>query len=356
VFVSGFLGFFMPGAVGVELVRVYVLARLTHVTLAFSSVLVERLTALLALVGIVLLGLLVAPVGLPDAIGTYAVPTAALLCLAVLSLLANRVRALYLALLTGPMLAPLRSRLVAFYRQIDAFRQTPSLMTQLAALSIGLQLLRVLEGVALAVALGVDVELAYLFVIIPAGLLVTMLPISLGGLGVREALYVALFGAIGIDAASAFTLPFVNFLLGVMVLLLPGAILYAFGGLTLKPADPIRLTISCVIGMEIARFPVPPPARENTPMSRIDRDRRFWQASLGRAECGSDPTREIGEVRIMPASDHVWHRGNRGDAVPQPPAREEQVVSAAVGVGLPCSPLAANARHDRRYAYAGPIE
>jgi glycosyltransferase 2 family protein len=234
VFVSGFLGFFMPGAVGVELVRVYVLARLTHVTLAFSSVLVERLTALLALVGIVLLGLLVAPVGLPDAIGTYAVPTAALLCLAVLSLLANRVRALYLALLTGPMLAPLRSRLVAFYRQIDAFRQTPSLMTQLAALSIGLQLLRVLEGVALAVALGVDVELAYLFVIIPAGVLVTMLPISLGGLGVREALYVALFGAIGVDAASAFTLSFVNFLVGVIVLLMPGAILYAFGGLALN--------------------------------------------------------------------------------------------------------------------------
>jgi uncharacterized protein (TIRG00374 family) len=231
VFVSGFLGFFMPGAVGVELIRVYVLARLTNIMLAFSSVLMERLTALLALVGIVLLGLLVAPVGLPDAVGTATVATAVLLCLAFLSLLAKRVRALYLALLTCPRLAPLRSRLVAFYRQIDTFRQTPWLMTQLAALSIGLQLLRVLEGVALAVALGVDVELAYLFVIIPAGVLITMLPISLGGLGVREALYVTLFGAIGVDAASAFMLSFVNFLLVVMVVLLPGAILYAFGGL-----------------------------------------------------------------------------------------------------------------------------
>jgi uncharacterized membrane protein YbhN (UPF0104 family) len=104
-------------------------------------------------------------------------------------------------------------------------------MIRLAVLSVVLQLVRVFEGIFLAVALGVDVDLAYLFVIIPAGVLVTMLPISLGGLGVREALYVTLFGAIGVDAASAFMLAFVNFLLGVAILLLPGAVLYAFGGL-----------------------------------------------------------------------------------------------------------------------------
>ena len=234
VFVSGFLGFFIPGAVGVELVRVYALARLTDAALALSSVLIERLTALIALAAIVLLGLLVAPVGLPDAVGTSAVIIAALLCVAILSLFANRIRALYLAMLSGRMLAQARTHLEAFLNQIDAFRRAPWLMVQLAALSIGLQLLRVLEGILLAVALGIDVELAYLFVIIPAGVLVTMLPISLGGLGVREALYVALFGAIGIDAASAFTLSFVNFVLGVIVLLMPGAVLYAFGGLALE--------------------------------------------------------------------------------------------------------------------------
>jgi len=238
VFVSGFLGFFVPGAVGVELVRVYALARLTDLAMALSSVLIERLTALVALAAIVLLGLLAAPIGLPDAVGTAAAATLALLLVVILGLFARRLRPFYLTLLTRPLLVPLRAHLMAFFQQIDAFRQAPRLMLQLAILSVGLQLLRVFEGIFLAVALGVDVELAYLFVIIPAGVLVTMLPISLGGLGVREAMYVALFGAIGVDAASAFTLSFVNFLLVVVVLLLPGAVLYAFGGLALEAGTP----------------------------------------------------------------------------------------------------------------------
>ena len=231
VFVSGFLGFFMPGAVGVELVRVFALARLTDTALAVSSVLIERLTAMMALAGIVLLGLLVAPAGLPDAVATAALATAVLLAAGFVGLCVPRIRPLYLAMLRGRLLERARPHLAAFFDQIDAFRRAPWLMTELAGLSVGLQLVRVLEGMFLAVALGIDVELAYLCVIIPAGVLITMLPISLAGLGVREALYVALFGAIGVDAASAFTLSLMNFLLCVIFLLLPGAVLYALGGI-----------------------------------------------------------------------------------------------------------------------------
>ncbi len=231
VVVSGFLGFFMPGAVGVELIRVHAVARRTDLTLALSSVLVERLTGLLALVGFVLLGLLFAPIDLSKTIGGSVVVMIAILSAVTLSLFGHRVRALYLALLAGRILSPLRGHLLQFYRQIDSFRQASWLMPQLAGLSIVLQLLRVAEVISLAIALGVDVNLAYMFVIIPLGVLVALLPISLGGLGVREAVYVALFGAIGVDAASAFTLSFLNFVLSTMVIVVPGGILYAFGGL-----------------------------------------------------------------------------------------------------------------------------
>jgi uncharacterized protein (TIRG00374 family) len=231
VFISGFLGLFMPGAVGVELVRVYALARLTGVALALSSVLIERLTALIALAAIVLLGFLIAPVGLPDAVGTSAAIAVGLLAVILVGLFSTRVRALSLAILRGRLLAKVRAHLMAFFHQVDAFRQARGLMAQLAILSVALQIVRVLEGMFLAVAFGINVELAYLFVIIPAGVLVSMLPISLGGLGVREALYVALFGAVGVAPAPAFALSFASFVLGAIVLL-PGAALYALGGLT----------------------------------------------------------------------------------------------------------------------------
>ena len=43
----------------------------------------------------------------------------------------------------------------------------------------------------------------------------------------------------------------------------------------------------------------------------------------------------------MLASGHVWHRGNRGIAVSEPQAREDQVASAAIGAAQPCAPVAA---------------
>lgn len=238
VLVSGSLGFFTPGTVGIELIRVYALARLTDLTLALSSVAVERLTALLALVGFVLVGLLFAPIDMSATIGISLGVMIAGLCLATLSLFAPWLRAFYLALLVGRFLAPLRSRVLQLYEQLDAFRRQPWLMPQMALLSIGLQLQRVLETAALTLALGVEVDIAYLLVIVPLGVVLSLLPISLGGLGLREAVYVALFGAIGVDAASAFTLSFLHFMLVIVVVVVPGAVLYASGGLQTGEQSP----------------------------------------------------------------------------------------------------------------------
>ena len=67
-FIGVFCGTFMPG--GAELARIYMLSKLTSdLALTFSSLLVERVLALIALFILVLLGLLVAPPGLPPLLG-----------------------------------------------------------------------------------------------------------------------------------------------------------------------------------------------------------------------------------------------------------------------------------------------
>ncbi len=69
VFVSGFVGAFMPGGVGIDLLRVYGLARTTSdVALSVTSVLVERMMGLCVLILLVLVGLTLLPPGLPPAI------------------------------------------------------------------------------------------------------------------------------------------------------------------------------------------------------------------------------------------------------------------------------------------------
>jgi glycosyltransferase 2 family protein len=234
IFVSSFLSAYMPGAIGVELLRIYGLARGTTLALAVSSVLVERLTALCALAALALLGLALAPVDLPQEVSMSAGIVCALVTGTLIALFIPPVRDLLLIPFQGRALGPLRRRLGRIFEQIDHYRARPRLLAWLALLSVAVQLLRVLEKIVLAPALGIDIHIMYFFVLVPVALFVTLLPISIQGLGVREAVYVVLLGAIGVDSAAALALSLLGFLLATAVNTVPGALLYARGGLALS--------------------------------------------------------------------------------------------------------------------------
>ena len=95
------------------------------------------------------------------------------------------------------------------------------------------QVLRILQVVVGAWALGIDLPVQYYFVIMPTIILLTLLPISIAaGLGVREAAFVHLFGLVGMAGDAAFSLSLfvyvISFAAG-----LPGAWMYARSGLKL---------------------------------------------------------------------------------------------------------------------------
>ena len=73
-------------------------------------------------------------------------------------------------------------------------------------LSLANQWLPVLAVIALAAPLDTDVPLHWYAVIIPFVTLASLLPISIGGTGVREALFVVLFGAVGMRPEVALVL------------------------------------------------------------------------------------------------------------------------------------------------------
>lgn len=80
----------------------------------------------------------------------------------------------------------------------------------------------------LALALSINASLADCLVLIPPVILVTTLPISIAGWGVREGTMVAAFGMIGVPNEGSFAL---SLLFGFMSLCasLPGGILWALG-------------------------------------------------------------------------------------------------------------------------------
>ena len=107
-------------------------------------------------------------------------------------------------------------------------------------LGLGLvyEVLTVLSAWLVARSIDVDVSFWLLAVIAPPVLILSALPISIGGLGVREAAYVGLLGQVGVDVTDAALL---SLLTGAALLLasLPGAIGLALRGSRGQPHSPV---------------------------------------------------------------------------------------------------------------------
>lgn len=78
-----------------------------------------------------------------------------------------------------------------------------------------------------AESLGVHVEPVYFFILVPVIMVFSVIPVSIGGLGVRDTACVVLLGKIGIAAEKAFALSLINFgfilIVGIM-----GGLVYVF--------------------------------------------------------------------------------------------------------------------------------
>lgn len=226
-FISVFAGTFLPGGVGGEAIRIYGAARASSdLALAFSSAVVERAFGMLALLVMVTAGLSLGPPGLPEVLRSWSL--AGLLALAVAAWLAmaEQPRTHVLGALSRyAVLDPVTDRLRKLYDRFRLFADGSVLLWSLV-LAFLLQLGRVLATYLTAQALGVEVGLATLLVIVPAALLVSALPISIGGLGVREGTMVSLFSMVGVAPAAGLAISVLLLATG-FATTLPGAVFLA---------------------------------------------------------------------------------------------------------------------------------
>ena len=230
IFVSGFAGYFTPGSVGVEAVRVYGLSRTTSdLALSVTSVLVERLLGMFALTLLVLVGLALRPPGLPPEYGQIAWLALALLVVGVCALMNPWLQRLSILVLAPGWLAPVRRGLQKIYAILDDYRRRPGLMLWSLVVAVVFQLARCLLPAVGAAALGAPMPFAYFVVIVPVVALVSLMPISIAALGVRELAYVYLFGLVGMPPEIALALALLIRVCG-LLMLLPGAWFYVRRG------------------------------------------------------------------------------------------------------------------------------
>ncbi len=200
-FASTFFSTFLPTAFGGDVVRVMELSQEAQTAAAFGTVLVDRLTGLLALFAMALLalpfgmGLLPQEVWLP--IGALA---ASGLIVGGLILHGRWLRRLG-RWLPGPLALTGDRPLARAYDAVTACGWRA--VGQALFMSFIFNTLLVVENYSAAQAVGVRLSLTHYFIFVPVLSLTLMLPISIGGLGVREGMAVVLFTQVGVDEALA---------------------------------------------------------------------------------------------------------------------------------------------------------
>lgn len=134
-----------------------------------------------------------------------------------------------------------RRYLAAVHLGVIAFRHRPAQAAKVLAAGVGFQFLQVLTVVACARALGIDqIGLVAALAFFPPTAVVQNLPLTLGGLGVREAAFVYFFSAIGVSNADAIALGLLVYVVFVLSSLAgaPSFVRGGFSGRTVAPAQP----------------------------------------------------------------------------------------------------------------------
>jgi uncharacterized membrane protein YbhN (UPF0104 family) len=183
---SFLIGQVLPSSVGVDVARTIMLARLIGAGAAARSVVCDRV---LGFSGLALLVALTLPV---IAARVGGAPPFLIAALGVLSVLAL-VLASPSMICTAPWLGKYLSTIVGDLR-LALWSGKVSLVA--VTVSVGSNLLGVLLIYILGSAIGADLRALDCLVLVPAVLLVSALPISLGGWGVREGALVAAFSLV----------------------------------------------------------------------------------------------------------------------------------------------------------------
>jgi len=223
---SSFVGSFLPAGVGADAARAYEIAsRTSRGSQAVASVGIDRILGLVAIAILGIAGLAGWAQHVDPALRLRLMAVAAFGGLAVLAIFwVDRIaRAVVPSRWHGTRWG---RRILRLGDAIGAYRGHPKVLTQVMALSIAVQLVRVFQGYGLGRGLGIQVGLAYYLVFMPIAMLVLLLPVSISGLGLPQAAIVWLLRPMGVPDAESLALSTLLIVVGIIGNL-PGALLYA---------------------------------------------------------------------------------------------------------------------------------
>ena len=229
-FVGTFFNLFLPTALGGDVVRGHDLAVYSGKRVgAATSVLMERIVGFLALAFIALVALLLGSRVIQDPQVTRIILFVCLGYVVLVIVVFNaRIMKRLTAMLRFIKWFDIGRRLDRVCDSLHAFTTYKGVLCQCLVLSLICQTLAILAAYSLALAINLQLAPIYFFMVLPIIWVVTMIPVSINGLGLREGAFVFFFTKVGVSDSSALLLSFLNFS-QTIVLGVTGGTIYLLG-------------------------------------------------------------------------------------------------------------------------------
>jgi uncharacterized protein (TIRG00374 family) len=223
-----FFNNFLIGYIGGDALRIYDVARHAgDTTVAVSSVMFDRFIGFFTLTSIAMGVSIVGAQQLSSSATIYFIGVILVVWFMTLFLLFNENAGKAFGRFFKPMLPNIiTEKIHNVYMATNQIRHHRLVLAQLVGISIIVQALRIVTHYYAALSVGVRANVLYFFIFIPIVALFASLPISFGGIGVREQSGVALFSTIGLTASKVVTFEFLAYIIGI-VATIPGGVIFA---------------------------------------------------------------------------------------------------------------------------------
>lgn len=234
-----FFNVFLPSTIGGDFMRSMDLAKHTQKTKeVIATVLLDRLSGYVGLVFLSLLALLLGFKLIEDKVVFFFVSFLVIFLALVLIVLFNkriysRINKFLHATRkdTGKSglstLEKIRGALINLHQEMHYFRHKKKVILNNLGLSFLIQVLSPVSFYLLGLSLGVKINIVYFFVFLPIIGAITLLPISIGGLGLRDASTVYFFAKVGVIKDLSFAMSLLNFSF-ILIFGSIGGIIYVF--------------------------------------------------------------------------------------------------------------------------------
>ena len=208
-----FFSIFLPSTIGGDVVRTADLAEHTNKAKeVIATVFLDRLSGYIGLV-IVILPALVLGRGLvhDKVVFSSVVVIISVLAFILLVLFNNFIYSRLTRFLSAPGAGRIKEAIKDVHREIHIFRQRRKVIIYNLILSVFIQVILPVSIYLIGCSLGVKVNFIYFLVFLPIIGAITLIPISIGGLGLRESLFVVYFAKAGVVKQLALAMSLLSF-------------------------------------------------------------------------------------------------------------------------------------------------